>query len=153
MTTYRRASVLSSADSAYLAGLVDGEGTITLTREHRSENRRVVLSISSTERVLLEFALEKTGVGRITNKRSVGATHTPSYVYRATSRQALDVLSQITPYLLSYRQARARLILKDYERLTPRNGRYTEHQQQRRDAFVAAVLATLPGGRARRRSR
>jgi hypothetical protein len=28
---------------AYIAGLIDGEGTITLTRLHRSQNRQLVI--------------------------------------------------------------------------------------------------------------
>jgi hypothetical protein len=31
--------------AAYIAGLIDGEGTITLTRLHAGENRRLVVSI------------------------------------------------------------------------------------------------------------
>jgi hypothetical protein len=40
---------LSAVEAAYIAGIVDGEGTITLTRTHRDEGRRPVVSISSTE--------------------------------------------------------------------------------------------------------
>jgi hypothetical protein len=29
---------LTSVDAAYIAGLIDGEGTITLTRKHKQEN-------------------------------------------------------------------------------------------------------------------
>ena len=35
--------------AAYIAGLIDGEGTITLTRLHAHENRRLVVSIANTE--------------------------------------------------------------------------------------------------------
>jgi hypothetical protein len=35
--------------SAYIAGLIDGEGTITLTRMHANETRRLVVSIANTE--------------------------------------------------------------------------------------------------------
>jgi hypothetical protein len=31
---------LSATEAAYIAGIVDGEGTITLTRTHRDEGRR-----------------------------------------------------------------------------------------------------------------
>ena len=46
---------LSDTEAAYLAGIVDGEGTITLTRTHRGERRRPVVSISSTELSLLQY--------------------------------------------------------------------------------------------------
>src|SRR6266700_2445268 len=55
VATAKTLHALDPRDAAYIAGLIDGEGTITLTREHRGENRRLVVSISSTERVLLDF--------------------------------------------------------------------------------------------------
>ena len=33
---------LSEVEAAYVAGIIDGEGTVTLTRTHRGENRRPV---------------------------------------------------------------------------------------------------------------
>jgi hypothetical protein len=59
---------LTPEDAAYLAGLIDGEGTITLTRRHSNERRQLVLSISSTERALVEWSLTSIGVGKITRK-------------------------------------------------------------------------------------
>ena len=37
---YRSGLSLDPRDAAYTAGLIDGEGTITLSREHRNENPR-----------------------------------------------------------------------------------------------------------------
>jgi hypothetical protein len=34
--------------AAYIAGLVDGEGTVTLTRLHAKKNRRIVRSLKET---------------------------------------------------------------------------------------------------------
>jgi hypothetical protein len=45
MADYRAVNSLSSVDAAYLAGLVDGEGTITLSRKHAREKRQLVPSI------------------------------------------------------------------------------------------------------------
>jgi hypothetical protein len=48
--------------AAYVAGLVDGEGTITLTRLHAGENRRLVVSIANTgsyKRARASMALER----------------------------------------------------------------------------------------------
>jgi hypothetical protein len=36
---------LRTIDAAYIAGLIDGEGTITLSRKHRNENRQLAISI------------------------------------------------------------------------------------------------------------
>lgn len=35
-------ALFDPAVAGYIAGLIDGEGTITLTRVHRNENRRLV---------------------------------------------------------------------------------------------------------------
>jgi intein/homing endonuclease len=49
MAKYRKVRKLSPEQAAYLAGLIDGEGTIALTRKHRGEHRQLMVSISSTE--------------------------------------------------------------------------------------------------------
>lgn len=44
-----------TVDAAYIAGIVDGEGTITSSRLHSNERRRIVVSIPNNERELLEY--------------------------------------------------------------------------------------------------
>src|SRR3984957_20892800 len=78
---------LSESEAAYLAGIIDGEGTVTLTRTHRGENRRPVVSISSAERRLLDYVLKVVSAGRITNKIRTGEHHSPSVAYVWTSRK------------------------------------------------------------------
>jgi hypothetical protein len=41
MTKYKLNNVLTATDAAYIAGLIDGEGTVTLTRKHKNENRQL----------------------------------------------------------------------------------------------------------------
>ena len=41
MPAYREVRVLSVAEAAYLAGLIDGEGTVTLSRKHADEMRQL----------------------------------------------------------------------------------------------------------------
>ena len=85
--------------AAYVAGLVDGEGTITLTAQHRGEKRRLVVAISNTDRSLLEFVRQIVGAGRITAKRTYKEYHSPSFAYTVSNRQALDLVTQIASYL------------------------------------------------------
>jgi hypothetical protein len=132
--------MLSSTDAAYIAGLIDGEGTVTLTRKHRNENRQLCISISSTEKPMLEFVKHSTGVGKITNKRTSKSIHSPSYTFAVYNRQALELLRDVLPWLKSYKRERAALILQDYVRLTPRNGKYTQTLSKQRQDFVRQVL-------------
>ncbi len=89
-TAYAKAKKLKSTDAVYIAGLVDGEGTITLTREHANENRRSVVSISNTELPILYFVRDVCGIGKITSKRRNSDKHTPSYVYKVQIDRVSD---------------------------------------------------------------
>lgn len=144
MAAARQPNTLSSTEAAYIAGLIDGEGTVTLTRKHRYENRQLSISISNTETDLLDFVLCTVGVGKITHKRTTRAHHTPSFTYAVYNRQALDLLEQIFPWLRGYKARRAELVLRDYIQLTPRNGKYTPEQRLARVEFENAVLAMKP---------
>jgi len=89
---------LRAVDAAYIAGLIDGEGTVTLTRKHRNENCQLAVTISNTEKRLLDFVLVTVGAGKITRKRTTSNLHSPSFTYAVYNRQALDLLEQIKPY-------------------------------------------------------
>lgn len=120
----RAVARLTSSDAAYLAGLIDGEGTIALSRRHARENRQLVVTISSTERVLVDWVLLTTRAGKITSKKPAATHHAPGLTYVIANRQALALLQQVTPFLKSYKVQRARLVLDQYLKVTPRNGKY-----------------------------
>lgn len=141
MANYRQFRDLAKSDAAYIAGLIDGEGTVTLTRKHKNEYRQPCVSISSTERALLEYVLSVTGVGKITNKTVSKSHHSHSYAYAVYNRQALALLEGIFQYLKSYKRKRAELILLDYLAVTPRNGKYTDEILARKKLFEESVLS------------
>ena len=96
-------NILSDVEAAYVAGIIDGEGTITLTRTHRGENRRPVVSISSTELPLLMCnrssarvaSPEKCAPGSITHRASL----TPSRAAKLCSywRRSAPFCARINP--------------------------------------------------------
>lgn len=145
MTKYRVVNRLTATDAAYIAGIVDGEGTVSLTRRHRNENRQLVVSISNTDLDLLRFLKARIGAGRITNKRTYQHNHMASGTYSISNRHALQLLAQIYPYLRTYRARRAKLVLEKYLTLTPRNGFYTPRLMNLRNQFVQEFLNTNPG--------
>jgi hypothetical protein len=132
---------LSETEAAYLAGIVDGEGTITLTRTHRGESRRPVVSISSTELPLLRYVQSIIGTGRITSKITARRHHSQSFAYVISSRRALALLARISGYLRTYKLQRCRLLLDQYLAVTPRNGRYTPAQRAAKEDFEARFFA------------
>lgn len=144
MAIYKTTKQLTPTIAAYIAGLIDGEGTITLCRKHKNDNRQLVVSISSTEKYLLEYVLEVVGTGKITTKKTVKTHHSPSFTYAIYNRQALSLLEQISPYLQTYKKYRSQLILKDYLRLTPRNGKYSEELRAAKQDFESQLLNILP---------
>jgi hypothetical protein len=140
MDLTRHAPDLPLEVSAYIAGLIDGEGTITLTRLHAGTHRRLVVSIANTELQLLTFVLEQVGAGKITRKRTVSLRHTPSSCYSISSRQAISLLRQVLPHLRSYKRHRAELALARYRALTPRNGKYSPALLKERVDFEQTFL-------------
>src|SRR6185503_16418639 len=79
------------------------------------------------------------------NSSSASATrsarHAQAYTYAVWNRQSLKLLLQIEPFLRSYTRRRAELVLANYVRLTPRNGKYTQAVQIARQQFEAALLS------------
>ena len=144
MAAYKSVNRLTSTQAAYIAGLVDADGSISLTRRHRNENRQLVLSISNTDFDLLRQVSMLVGAGRITKKRTYSQRHTPSGEYKIENRQALELIRQLAPHLLTYKALRADLVILHYVRLTPRNGRYTDEVSQERARFVQEFLSLNP---------
>jgi len=141
---YKEANKLNNADKAYLAGLIDGEGTVTLTRRYKGAHRYIAITISNNERLLLEWVLKTVGVGNITNKRTYDKKHAPSYAYQVFSRQAISILEQVYPHLRTYKRERARLALDNYINLTPRNGRYSPELLKDRERFIESFFNIKP---------
>ncbi|MBT2643431.1 LAGLIDADG family homing endonuclease [Bacillus sp. ISL-41] len=113
-------------EASYIAGVIDGEGSITLTRMHENEHRRPVLTIASTDKELLIYIQSLTG-GIITNKRNYKpGTHKDSFTLSIKSKfEVLATLQRIHPYLrIERKRRRALWILERYDLVTPRNGKY-----------------------------
>ena len=147
MERYRIVNRLEPCVAGYIAGLVDGEGTITLTRTHRNERRRIVVAISNTDRALLDYVRDAVGAGHVTGKKTYRPGHSPGFCYCINSRQALDLLSQIAGFLKTYRRARADIALASYIRSTPRNGKYTLALEKQRSNFEREFFAVGAGPR------
>src|SRR3972149_4778403 len=123
---------LSDTEAAYAAGIVDGEGSIQLTRNRKSRWPSPAVSVASTDRELLEWLRSRAG-GTIIRKRTYRPTHNPSFEWKLTDRRALHFLEIVRPCLVIRRKiARCDLLLADYVGCTPRNGRYTVEMATRK---------------------
>ncbi len=118
---------MTPEECAYIAGIIDGEGSIMLLKFHSNQFPSPCISIASTSLELLEWIKAKTGFGTIKSKKNYKPKiHQESFTYTIRYNNALTLLEEIEPYLVIHsKKARAQLLLKEYKKLTPRNGRYS----------------------------
>ncbi|WBL14411.1 LAGLIDADG family homing endonuclease [Sutcliffiella sp. NC1] len=124
-------------EAAYIAGIIDGEGSITLTRIHRNEYRRPCISISSTDKELLSYIQSITG-GNIVNKKNYSPEkHKDSFVLTIKKKKdVFNTLEHIVHFLrVPQKRKRAAWILNKYDSVTPRNGKYNETSIRRKIEF------------------
>ncbi len=136
MAQPKKVKILSPQDAAYIAGVIDGEGTIALVRRQKDHNRCLSLGISNNDRGILNWIRKTIGVGNIITKKLYKEKWFTSFTYQVHGRQAYEVVQQCVPYLRGYKKLRAKLVLKSYLKLTPRNGKYTPKLLARRNKFV-----------------
>ncbi|WP_404445233.1 LAGLIDADG family homing endonuclease [Sutcliffiella horikoshii] len=129
-------------EAAYIAGIIDGEGSILLTRIHKNEFRRPCITIASTDIELLEFVQSIIG-GAIVRKKNYKPTiHKNSFSLNVKSkRDVLNTLKYIYPYLrVEVKKRRAIYILDNYELVTKRNGKYKLEEQINKTKFEEAFF-------------
>lgn len=117
-------TVVNLAEKAYIAGIIDGEGTVTLTRQHRNETHSPEVSVANTDLRLLTWLKSKIG-GHIRKKIKKLPQHNQAYTWTVRDNRAIDLLRCVEK-LLIVKKAHSELITKKYKALTPRNGKYTK---------------------------
>ena len=135
---------LKPVDAAYIAALIDGEGTVTLMRAHKDEYRQVHVSINNSDKKMLEWVLTTVGAGKIVPKKVYSDKHTQTFTYRIVAQKAFPLLEQIFPYLHTYKKERAKLILKYADKLTVRNGKYSKELLKKKIEFIKRFFKLNP---------
>lgn len=135
--------MLSSEEKAYIAGIIDGEGSIMLTKFHKNQLPAPCISIASTSLELLQWIKNKTGFGSIKSKKNYNPiAHKDSFTYTIRYDEAISLLKEIEPYLvIEQKKQRAKLILNEYKNLTPRNGRYSEEMLKQKEEFHTRFMS------------
>lgn len=133
---------MNDLEIAYLAGIIDGEGSIMLSKYHKSEYPSPCISISSTDLELLEWVKNKIGSGRINRKKNYNIEkHKTSYTYALYYDKAIEIMDAVYPYLvISKKKARAKFIIDNYKKVTIRNGRYNEEQRRAKEQFYTDFI-------------
>lgn len=133
--------MVSDKELSYIAGLFDGEGSITLVRHRSNRTHSPQVSIASTDYEVVLWCQKRFG-GSIVTKQPRKSNHSVSYDWRLTDRQSLEFLKLIRPYLIIERKIRRiDLLLDDYIACTPRNGRYTKEMAERKQALIETFFS------------
>ena len=98
---------MNQSDAAYLAGLFDGEGSIYFKKTRQKKHPRpgkpihnvmvIRMEISMTDKSVLEWVWETTGVGAFGSKK-VKEGYKPQWRWRAAHRDALQVCKALWPF-------------------------------------------------------
>lgn len=114
---YRRgakARLMADTEAAYLAGVLDGEGSVILYMRRDVVALRV--TVANTYRPLLERVQQLTDVGDLYHQRDATAKHKAAYSWRCNAEAAESLLVQVRPYLV-VKAAQADLALETQARL------------------------------------
>ena len=119
---------MKETEKAYLAGLIDGEGCITLTVSKKGQLPQPQLSISNKNLEVLRWVRQQTGYGSLITKKPYKANHSITYAWQINCvGRVTQVLSSVCKYLI-IKKRHAKLIMLEYPKCTPRNGRYSSKQ-------------------------
>ncbi len=116
-------------EAAWLAGYIDGDGSISLYAKSGRKFRHPILIIDSTDPELLD-EVERLLGGTRTKKTKTQDHHRQCYSWRLYgANNILEALKHIQPYLrCSVKKRRALMLLDDWKNVTSPNGRYCETQ-------------------------
>lgn len=133
---------MTSEEKAYIAGIIDGEGSIMLIKFHNNQFPSPCVSIASTTLELLIWIKNKINAGIIIKKKNYNKSkHKDSYTYYLKYNDAINLLEQISDYLIiSSKKQRAKLILEKYKNVTPRNGRYSSEMLKLKNEFYEEFM-------------
>lgn len=134
---------MTSTEKAYIAGIIDGEGSIMLTKFHKNQYSSPCVSVASTDLELLKWLKITIKLGKINSKKNYNpSNHKNSYTYTLIYDDAINLITEIEPYLIiSQKKARAKHIITKYKEVTVRNGRYNTEQKLAKEQFYTDFLA------------
>jgi hypothetical protein len=112
-------NALSETQKAYLAGLIDGEGCLTILKNKSQQNENVspvytaCLIIVMTDSEVIQYIKDLLGVGSIfiQHRENQGLKHSDTYRYTLNTHGKLyELLSSISPYMIVKRDEAAILL-------------------------------------------
>lgn len=91
--------LVSEWERAYLAGIVDGEGSIFIAKENPSKpNYMLRISISSTDKILIDWIYKRFGGNTCTQRKDINKKIV--YHWRSSGPHAAKIISNIKEFLV-----------------------------------------------------
>jgi len=121
----------------YMAGLMDGEGTIGIARNNATVLfKSPYISVSSTT-MAIHMWLQNNFGGHTSVQKTYKENHKQAWSWKLKNLpQIYDLLEGILPYMLEPdKRRRAELILWEYPQVTKRNGKYTPEERRVKEYF------------------
>lgn len=108
---------LSSADAAYIAGFVDGEGCICGYRRKAPTQRllHLTVAINNTHRGVMDWIGEVTGLAYVSEHGGGSARHKKFFRWQVDSAAAASLLEQLLPFL-KIKRKQALLLIRVHRR-------------------------------------
>uniref|UniRef100_A0A6M3J686 Putative homing endonuclease n=1 Tax=viral metagenome TaxID=1070528 RepID=A0A6M3J686_9ZZZZ len=96
-------NILAENDAAYIAGFVDGEGSICFHRNHKNDSKTTTYSprlrITNTNKDVLDWIAVVIGLGKVRSQKLYANNTKPVYEWYASGRYSIAVLKQLIPFL------------------------------------------------------
>lgn len=129
----------------YISGFFDADGYISMLRPNKNKNKTLYVGFTNVEldilneiKTFIEFEL---GVkGTITKKTSNNENHSDSFELKYVYNNALKVIDNIDTRHPK-KKHRKNIIIEQYSKLTPRNGKYTEEMKEKREKMVESFFS------------
>lgn len=105
-TRNKQIKVLSDVQAAYLAGIIDGEGCITITKAtHKKAGRlgycyRPVLHVANTHVNVMVLLQRQTGLGRARKFDDARPNRKERWQWMIWSQQAAQIVRRVLPFLI-----------------------------------------------------
>lgn len=132
--------MMTELEKAYIAGIIDGEGTVTLSKSKHGKRPfvtyQIIVRVGSIDKELLLFLRRSTGKGTIRlSKKTI--TGKDFFEWNILTKQAVGFLDEILPYLRMKRM-HALQLLKYYKELGGIRPRkiYKDIQEQRERFWI-----------------
>ena len=129
----------------YISGFFDADGYITMVSPNKGKNKTLYVGFTNVELNILEeikdFIESEINVkGSISKKNSRQENHSDSYDLKYLYNNALKVIEQIDSHHPK-KKHRKEIVIEQYLKLTPRNGKYTDDMKEKREKMVETFFS------------